>query len=157
MGAEHKGSLLPESTRKMPQATTLGVRLKKARDDKGLTIRGLSALTRSPRVSAAYISRIENDERAPRPHIVAALATALGMPVGDLMGDNAAGAVDLSAGGHMSSTARLASIERKLETHTVLLDRLMETLTRALLSRPSSEVRGADPPPGAPGVGQEGP
>jgi transcriptional regulator with XRE-family HTH domain len=71
------------------QTSTLGDRLRSAREARGLTLDQLSASTG---ISKAHLSRLESGARQPSVGILVELAAALGTRVGPLLGEDAEGA-----------------------------------------------------------------
>lgn len=67
---------MTESTEKMPQTPALGVRLRKAREDQGWTVREVG---RRARVAPSYLTRIEKGERNPKLPTIERLELALGL------------------------------------------------------------------------------
>jgi transcriptional regulator with XRE-family HTH domain len=67
------------------EARNLGLYLRKARDDKGMSLRAVEAATEKE-VSNAYLSQLESGKIAkPSPHILFALSEALSVEYDELM------------------------------------------------------------------------
>ena len=71
------------SYRPRPDGQTLGERIRSIRREQGVTQIGLA---RKANVNQGYLSSIERHERVPRPTTVRAIAVALGVPEGVLLG-----------------------------------------------------------------------
>lgn len=132
----------------MPKPPTLGDRLKKAREDKGLTVR---ALAQAAKVSASTITKIERGQRQTRALVIQSLAQALGESETWLRD----GTPDETSPPAPTLEGALAALARELSHHHDAIGKIIVAVETVRLSMDRGRAdrlrRGLGPLPGAHG------